>query len=85
MDALVKAAQNSWKTLIDLQDHHIRALRDSSGNAAGAGEIEIAVFVHRSYGNHDHIHRQKAPVVGHHVPEQHGDKIAGSLSQSFRS
>ena len=76
VDALIKSAENTGQVFVDLQDDDIRRFQNAPGNAAGTGEVEVAVFVHGRHAHHGHIDRQKVPVIGRHIAEDHGNIVA---------
>ena len=76
VNGFVKATQNTGQMLVDLQNDNVRLLQDAAGDARGTGEIEIPVLIHGRDAHHGHIHREKMPVVGHHIAKNHGNIAA---------
>ena len=76
VDTLVKTSVYVGQVLVDLQDHDVRIPQDPFGNAGCAGEVEVAVPVHRSGAHHRDVDIQEVAVIGHHISEDHRDIIA---------
>ena len=76
VDTLVKTSVYVGQVLVDLQDHDVRIPQDPFGNSCRAGEVEVAVPVHRSGAHHRDVDIQEVAVIGHHISEDHRDIIA---------
>ena len=76
VDDLVKAAPDPGEIFVDLQDDQLRLVQDALGHPGAHRQIEITVAVHRGDAHHSHVYLQKVPVVGDHIPINHGNIVA---------
>ena len=80
---LVEPAAEPGQVLVDLHDDDVRLVDDPLADAGGAAQIEIPVLVHGRDADHGYVHGEEVGIVGHHVPEHHGDEVAeASVAQA---
>ena len=76
VDALIEAAEDARKVLVDLENHEVRLVENAFGDAGGTGEVEVPVPVHRRDAHHGDVYREEMAVIRHEIAEDHGNEIA---------
>ena len=79
MDTLVIPAVDTRQGFVDFEDHNVRLVDGRPVDAECAGEIEIAVPVHRRDCEHGDVHREKLLVIPSLVSEDHRREESASL------
>ncbi len=68
---------------VHLDDHGFGVLDDRTDGALGAGEVEVALAVHRRDTKHRDVGREEVFIVPAHVAEDHGrEEGAAAVAQA---